>query len=931
MRSVLIFVLLVFSGLVSLASESIEALRKKLDTLAHPREIAIVYNELAWEYRDIRPDSALYYSNQALRISKNNNFHHLEVQSINYMGVAYRNLSVYSKAFEMYLEALRLSEEYDDQEQRGYTLINIGNLYLYQSNFQGAVNYFIQALDQAQTLGDRRMQAYCYINLGRSYEGMADYGQAQLYYRQAIEVRQMLDDNYGVLAAKIELAETHRKEGDFDEALGLIAEIMNKEEEASNPRIFIEIYNILSRIYIAKNDPDLAMDYATRALNISRAVSSRYDEINSLENLSKSFEVKSDHKQAYEYYVDYSELNQQLFSEENIRKIEQLKNQYESEKQEAENRFLKQQADLNQQIISRQQTIIVLSVLTIILLVIVAGSILRAYVIRKKLSDKIQQQRDRIETDKNTIETQSKKLMELDRAKSRFFANISHDLRSPLSLILGNLEILSEDPDSVLSKKANKSLEVSYKNSKRLLYLTDEINDIIKLEEGKISLKKESVRVNSYLNLLSEMFRSTAEYKGIKLELHSELSDQDTMLVDPRQFEKVFYNLLSNAIRHCTKGGLVSVKVHLESSRVIIAVQDTGEGISEESLPYIFDRFYQSKNEEYKSREGMGIGLALVKELVELHDGSIQVTSQKGKGTTFRVNVPVGSKNATGSVQMIHAVDEQHRIFRDLDVESRIKNNANNVKQDQPAILIVDDHPEIRHYIRTILEDQFTVYEASHGLEALDILRDLPIELIITDLMMPWMDGFELIEAINLNEKYRSIPLLVVSARINENDREKVMFKGINEFIQKPFSKKELTLRIENLLSQKEKYVSKKLSPFDQLVSGNLADVEKDLLMKLESVVQEKINDPSLSVFTLSDVMAASERQVYRLVKKLTGLTPHEYITETRMQFADHLIREGKVRNATEVARMVGMKNVTIFSNQFERKFGVRPNELINA
>ena len=924
---------IVFLGvLYSVQSTPIDSLRTLLKDDLSEIDQADILNQLAWEYRDIRPDSSLYFTNRALRIAQSNNLKRQEIQALNYMGISYRNLSVYSKAFEMYIEALRLSEDYKDQEQRGYTLINLGNLYLFQTNFQGAINYFIQALDQAQSLGDRRMQGYCFINLGRSYEGKQEYGQAELYYKQAIELRKNLGDDSGVTVTEIELAEVFRKQSKLTLAKDLANKIIEKASVDENPRVMIMAYNTLSRILVAEGQSEKAEQFAMKALNLAKEVSSRYDEKETLENLSEIYAYQGDFKIAYENHINYSELNQQLFSEESIRRIEQLKNKYEIEQQEAENEFLKQQAELNLQVINRQRLVIILGVLGIILMIIIVILGYRAYLIRQRLLAEIKTQRDEIQADKELIEKQSSKLVELDKAKSRFFANVSHDLRSPLSLILGNLDMLKEDDGNILSPAGKKQLEVSIKNGKRLLYLTDEINDITRLEEGKIKLNKEVVSINSYLKMLLDMFKSTAEFKGVKMEYITNIPQSGAFRIDTRQFEKIYYNLISNALRFTKKGDRITVEALQSGDDVIVKFIDTGEGISKESLPHIFDRFYQSSDQEYKAQEGMGIGLALVKDLVQLHNGHISVESELGNGTTFSVKLPLIKSHIEEVVpRASDFISEQQETNRDLTINatSTVSIDMSKDSREKPRILLVDDHPEIRYYIRQILEEQYIVIEAAHGLEALDLLKKEEIDLIITDLMMPWMDGFELIEAINSNEQLKRIPLLVVSARISGDDKEKVLYQGINDYLQKPFSKKELVMRIENLIKQKEKYANETKNVFSALVRDNLVNVEKDILLKLENIVREKIGDPNLSVYTLSDAMAASERQVFRLVKKLTGLTPLEYITEIRLQFADYLIRQRKVKNATEASKAIGIRNVTTFNKLYLKKFGTKPADLL--
>jgi len=922
------------SSQVSAQDEKVDSLLAVLKSLdpSEERKIIELNNALAWSYRDDRPDSSLYYANKAMNIARENDFKDLEIQSINYIGVAYRNLSNFSKAFEKYLEALKLAEDVGNMEQRGYSLINLGNLYLYQTNFQGAIKYFIQALDQAQSLADKRMMAYCFINLGRSYRGIAEYGQAELYFSQAIDIRKELNDTYGLYSARIDLAEVYLLDGKIKKSEQFHLALLDSLKTIDNPRMLSVVYNNLAEIYLAMNDITKAEMYGSKAVEITQNVNSRYEEKNSLGTLSKIYANAEQFEKAYEAQVKYAELNQQLFSEENIRRIEQMKSQYEMEQQEIENQFLRKQGELNEKIISTQRMIITLSVIGILLFLSIAIVSIRAYLVKKRLSKEISLQRDKIATDKELIQKQSDKLYELDQAKSRFFANVSHDLRSPLSLIIGNLEMLKEDENVIFSAASIKNLETAHKNCKRLLYLTDEINDLTKLEEGKINLKPEVVRFGSYLDMLSEMFVGTAQYKGVKLSCNNFIKKEEAVFIDPRQFEKIFYNLVSNAIRHTSRGDKITIETHAEGENVRLEITDSGEGISKESLPYIFDRFYQSKDNEYRSREGLGIGLALVKELVELHHGKITVESTLGLGTTFKMWFPkaVSEDQSMAPAPSFTYVSERKHLYDDLDREERAGASIPKT-EDQSTILIVDDHPEIRYHLRQILEDDYHVIEAAHGIEALELLKSNDVNLIISDLMMPWMDGFEFIESLKSNEDLKKIPVLVVSARISDTDQERVLNKGVNDYLQKPFQKKELVMRINNLLQQKEAYSGAEDVFANLADKHNLDAVEKDVLSKLEQVVMDRINDENLSVYGLADAMAASERQVYRLVKKVTGLTPYEYVSEVRLKYADYLIRKGKVKNASEAARSIGLKNVTLFNKQYEKRFGMKPNDVLPA
>ena len=928
------FITGLLSSLVFLCQGQFDSLNKELNQLIEADYLAQikVHSALAWEYRDNRPDSALYHANIAFKLAVEHNETHFEIQALNYIGVAYRNLGNFTKAFEKYLEALRKAEDFGDKEQRGYSLINLGNLYLYQTNYDGAIKYFIQALDQAQSLANKRMVAYCFLNLGRSYIGIEEFGQSELYFKQAIDLRSEIGDEEGVIAAQIGLANVYRSQGQINKSLTFYLKLVDRIKDSDNSRALSQSYYNISKLYFILQDIENAELYAKKGLEIARKVSSRIDEKDLLNNLSRLSAYQGSYEEAYNYFSNYAELNQQLFSEENIRQIEQLKNQYEIEKKEQENAFLKQQDELNQLIINRQRVILVLSILGLIMAVVIAVIIYRAFIIRKRLSNEIEIQRDQMEVSKNLIEEQSAKLKQLDTAKSRFFANVSHDLRTPLSLIMGNLEMMHDDEESSISPASMRNLDIAFKNSKRLLHLTDEINDLTRLEEGKMNLSLEVISIGSYIKMLAEMFRSTAEFKGVKFNTKIDLEPYDGIKADPIQFEKVLYNLLSNAIKHTNSGDSITVKSIRKESSIFISVHDTGNGISKEALPHVFDRFYQSKDNIHNTREGLGVGLALVKDLIELHNGKIEVASIQGIETVFTIVLPYFEYSSKDSPSPSKYISDKTQLDYHLQTDaSHHSSGAPFLKNRETTILIVDDHPEIRHHIRQVLEDDFNLLEASHGIEALDILNVDNVDLIISDLMMPWMDGFEFIEALGANEEYKKIPVLIVSARITEKDQDRVLYHGINEYLQKPFRKKELKLRINNLLLQRNRWQTQENSLDSMMKANTNGSIEKDLLSKIQALIMEKISDENLSVMIIADAIAASERQVYRLIKKLTGLTPYEYIMDVRMKYADYLIRKKKVKSVSEAGKCIGIKNVTNFSKQFEKRFGCKPKELFQV
>jgi len=908
------------------------SLRISAQTFKKDSTEVVTLNNRAWELRNSYPDSTAIYASRAVDKAMVNGLRNEQIRGLNYMGVGQRNMGNYALASTYYMAALRESEKDNNLRQKGYTLINFGNLYIYQTDFSLALDYTKRALEIADKIKNQDMRAYCFLNIGRIYRSMEKYDEAEGNFQRSLEIRNALKDTASAVSLKVEIAEVLRLKGDLDNSLEYYESNLDVINDVNNYGALSYSYNNMAKIYLERGKLNEAEVYARSALGVAEQHKVKYDMQKALENLAVIFESKGDYEQALNYLKSFTNVKDSVFNERNTRNMERIISTYENEKIQDKNDRLEEN---NKQ----QKRFIALASVGIFLLLIVFIVTYQAFKTRKKLNLAIMKQKDRIEQDKNVIEKQSKKLEELDRAKSRFFTNISHDLRSPLSLIIGNLENVLENEDNYISPVSKENIDTGYKNSKRLLYLADEINELTKLEEGKLVLEKEIVDIQVYMRLLVKMFSSAAEYKSIDLQFQSEVKEETPLEVDPRHFEKIIYNLISNAIEHTPNGGSVNVNLFRESKNIVIEITDTGEGISAQSLPYIFDRYYQSPTNQFRMREGLGIGLALVKELVDLHNGEIKVKSTVDEGTAFSIYLPVSQtelSDAPATPVQSSYIQEKNHLWSELLkknqlAQSHVNLTINNLERDKSkTILLVDDHPEVREYIKNLLVEFFIILEAGNGQEALEVLKKHEISLVITDLMMPWMDGFELLSAMREDPTFSKIPALVVSPRTNDEDKRKVLFSGINNILYKPFDKRELILRINNLINFKDHIEQ---DSTDKLLISNsqtIGDIEKGILEKIDSLIFENINNPSLSVNHLGDVLAASERKVYRMIKKLTGMTPLEYIKEVRWKYLEVLIREKNVKNATEAARSIGINNVTKFKQQYEKKFGKKIEHVLD-
>lgn len=539
------------------------------------------------------------------------------------------------------------------------------------------------------------------------------------------------------------------------------------------------------------------------------------------------------------------------------------------------------------------------------------------------------------------INVQAEKIRELDQLKSRFFANISHEFRTPLTLLLGPIEKRlkqSEDPRDKME------LTTMHRNASKLLTLVNQLLDLSRLEAGTLQLRCASTDLHAAALSVMSQFSSIADSKAISLEVR--VTEPVYTFVDRDKFEKVISNLLSNAFKFTPAGGSITVIISkgqanpdFKSGYAEIIVADTGSGIEPEHLPKIFDRFYQADMSSTRAYEGSGIGLALTKELVELHHGRITVTSDAGQNCIFHVQLPLGSSHlkpeeielneelAEGTQGVVLAeAPKAHNGYVLSEAEILEKSMAG-----LPRILLVEDNQDLRHYLRENLQQQFNIQEAEEGQVGIaKAIQDVP-DLIISDLMMPKANGLQLCQQLKEDERTSHIPIILLTAKADVETKLEGYRQGADDYIPKPFNMDELLTRIENLLANRKRIQEKysrqmTLSPSVLPVTS----VDERFLKKCLELVERVISDPTFGVELFAREMAVSQTQLYRKLHAITNLSPNEFIRHIRLLRAADLLRK-KAGNVSDVAYAVGINNLSYFSKVFKEKFGITPVEFLKS
>jgi signal transduction histidine kinase/DNA-binding response OmpR family regulator/ligand-binding sensor domain-containing protein len=494
------------------------------------------------------------------------------------------------------------------------------------------------------------------------------------------------------------------------------------------------------------------------------------------------------------------------------------------------------------------------------------------------------------------------KLKELDEMKSRFFANISHEFRTPLTLILGPVEnLLSGQPKTEQAKQ----YQLIQRNAQRLLRLINQLLDLSKLDAGKMRLDLRFEDLVPIAKGITYSFESLTGPRNVALRFESSLVNA-FLYFDRDKMEQVLANLLSNAVKFTPEGGAVSVKLSLagEGGWLQIEVADTGPGIPEEQLEQIFDRFYQGAEASRVEAPGTGIGLALAKELVELHQGRISAASRVGEGARFTVQLPFGKEQVLPQVAEAEALDHDN------------------------TLLLVEDNPDMRTFIREILEGQYRVVEAADGLEGVEKALEIIPDLIVSDVMMPGKDGLELCETLKNDERSSHIPIILLTAKSSIESRLAGLERGADDYLSKPFNREELLVRTRNLLDMRQRLRARYAGaqPPEPAQEKSL-QIEDAFLQKIRGIVMERLSESDFEIDRLAQGVGMSRSQLFRKIKALTGQSPSLFIRAIRLQHGRQLLLSTEM-NVSEVAYEVGFSTPAYFSDAFFEAFGVRPSQL---
>ncbi|WP_179021127.1 hybrid sensor histidine kinase/response regulator transcription factor [Winogradskyella forsetii] len=519
------------------------------------------------------------------------------------------------------------------------------------------------------------------------------------------------------------------------------------------------------------------------------------------------------------------------------------------------------------------------------------------------------------------------KLKALNTLKSNLYTNITHEFRTPLTVILGLSETIKDDLNAQNYDTANEAIGIIERNGKDLLLLVNQLLGLSKAESGTMELNQIQADIIPFLRYICESFQSLAKTKHIDITTYFE-TESLIMDFDDDKLQVIISNLLSNAIKFSEDSEKIIFHVNSEPidevESIVIKVKDYGVGIPEKAIAHIFDRFYQVENSHSKAGKGTGIGLALTKELVMLMNGEISVKSTERKGTEFKVIIPITRNSTTSSENLTKPLD----VLKEGNVEQEWSLQLFDTDVNLPKALIIEDHKDVAYYLRLCLQDKYHCIFANNGNLGLEKAFDTIPDIVICDVMMPERDGFEVCKLLKTDERTDHIPIIMLTAKTSEKDRLEGLQQGADAYLTKPFLKAELLTRLDQLIILRKRITqSFAKNKFSQILVSKDATPETKFLQKVIQIIQSHMDDPNLGSRHIAQKMRMSESQIYRKLKAITGKSTAVFIRSVRLEKAKDLIQSSE-KSISEIAYEVGFNDPSWFSRAFKEEFGQSPSAI---
>ncbi len=858
----------------------------------NPKLIIKIYSRLGQEnVRLGRKDEALEYVKKAEKIAIEENLWQEMAYIYGQLGELYNlGFNKTEKALQFLLKSDSIYQSRNFQgDRRGSTLSYIGDVYTTFENVEEARVYQEQALALFKKSNNEYKQKFILGKLAAIESLDKNYGKAIDYMLDCISYYR---DNKFLIKEGIYqtlLSDIYFESGQIEKALkaGQTAIDLNKRNN-HDYGLFLALIN-QSKILHENKDYLKSSELALDAEVLGLALNSYSDLKQVYRLLHLNSERQGDFEKAYKYSKEHKKVSDTLIAIQNIRNAKEIEAQYKNTQQQQEITLLQSQNELVEAQKKNQRNLL-FGIIGLSLIALVGVYFLF---------------RNRQKT--------AKKLVELDAAKSTFFQNISHEFRTPLSLISGPIERRLEDKS--IDEADRRELEMIHRNSNRLMDLINQILDISKIESKGLNVRVSSGNLSSLLKSLAASFNYKAKEKQIDFKVN--VDSLEEVWFDKDAIEKITVNLLSNAFKFTPEKGSVSLKAREQNGKAFIEIENTGAHFSKAEINTIFDRF--SRLENTNEEMGSGIGLALVKELTQLSRGEVTVENSREDSVRFSVILPV-EKTAFKPNEILSSNSS-------IVISNQNSESISNEVDDIPLMLVVDDNDDIRTFIKESFDKEYRIVEAIDGKKGIEVALEYIPDIIISDIMMPNVSGIELCSQLKQDERTSHIPIVLLTAKVDQESQHQGLETGADDYILKPFSVKLLGTRVKNLLKSRmqlrDRY-SKEIILKPQDIAINTID--ERFIEKVQEVLDENMTDDSFSIENFSVILSMSRMQLHRKLKALTGLSASEFLRTERLKLSVSLFKDASL-NINEICYQSGFSSPSYFSKCFKETYGILPSE----
>ncbi len=854
-----------------------------------------------------RFDEALHIHSKGLRQAEAVNDTLEWIPALNNIGTNYRRLGVWEVAEEYHYRAWKMSEEFSDtstvnKKHRVVSLNGLGNIYLTIGNYRRADSILRLALAGEEELGSHLGQAINYANLGSVLEHRGQTDSAWVYYRKSMELNEKANNNLGKALCHIYFGSLHEKAKEYEKATAEYQTAYALMKNLKDDWHALNSLIALAGINYATNDDGKVLYYLKEAKALA-------EQIKSPEHLAEIYTLyykfhkrRGDYRQALACHEEATAFQAGVIDMEKVNRFQNTSLSIERGWQTEQMNRARQKLEQEQML--RYVSYWVFALVLVFMLLLIS---LMYYIQR------IRSQNYRV-------------LKRLSNVRETFFTNITHEFRTPLTLILGLSHEMAKDEKN--SVTVQEKAEVIERQGGNLLALINQLLDISKIQSAIGDPDWRSGNIVAYIDMIVESYRDYAQSKGINLQFFSK--EEIEMDFVPDYVNKVINNLLSNSFKFTPEYGKISVTVWREENNLLLDVADTGIGIPQDCLEHLFEPFYRAGNS--CQIIGSGVGLALVKQIIDVIGGTITVESVMGKGTTFHVCVPVRHGEKKYAAVKLEESKNTPLLLEEKSTQ-RDDTLADNENGNKRRILIIEDNGDVAKYIGAQLTNDYDIAFAINGNEGLEKAIETVPDLIITDLMMPGMDGIEVCRRVRSNDVTNHIPIVILTAKITEADRIKGLEAGADAYLTKPFSCDELRIWIERLLEQRRQLREKYMQTIEsEAEEDELNEADKRFLTKLADHIYILVEgNQNIEVSAIASHMCMSYSQFNRKMTALTGYTPLGYIQRVKIKKAQKMLQTNPELSFREVSEQCGFSDYSNFVRSFKNVCGMTPKQFVKG